>query len=49
MIPSFLHNELHVLKNAFQPMPPLSPTLNDYQALTACRRLRAAKHADLVQ
>ncbi len=24
-------------------------TLNDYQALTACRRPRAAKHADLVQ
>ncbi len=24
-------------------------TLNDYQALTACRRPRVAKHADLVQ
>jgi len=26
-----------------------SPSLNDYEALTACRRLRAAKHVDLVQ
>jgi hypothetical protein len=44
-----LHNKLHVLKHACQPMSPWSPTLNDYQELIACRCPRGAKHADLVQ